>query len=657
MILQNRHIVSKKGIIMNMYFKETAEKFLTSNKSLLPFAPFPRASEREPYESLPSELRANLIASGEMVLGKGFAQIRATDFMAFKRTGNRVNFEDIYFGKRHDLNSLVVAECVENQGRFLDDIIDGIFSLCEESAWQLPPHNSYERSKPQEILPDSTRPVMDLFACESGSQLACILYLLGEQLDAVSPFITKRIRYELEHRILTPYLQEHFWWMGKDEEPMCNWTPWCTQNVLYTAFLWAASTSHPFHSDAPVVPPFLANTCHGGISPEPVSTDSLLRAVLAKAAASCDYFLKDYGEDGCCDEGAQYYRHAGLCLDGAASVLNAVTGGAFAELMLSSKIKNIAAYIYHVHVNDKYYFNFADCSPIAGRAGVREYLFGKNTAQPGLMQFAADDFRASHGDIFADESNQLNLFYRLQTIFHYCEVMNYHHDAPLVHEDIYYPSVGLFLTRNETFSLAVKSGCNNDSHNHNDTGSITVFKEGQPILADIGVESYTAKTFSAHRYEIWTMQSGYHNLPTLEGLDQHDGAQYRASNVVTSDIAAPGTVSISMDLETAYPLPADSDIKYHREVTFSKDANLIRLTDRTNSQNVILNFITYDTPIADDTGSCISVGKASLTFRGAKLLAIETLPITDKRLQTAWEHDMYRIRLQMTGDTFAMDVC
>lgn len=41
-------------------------------------------------------------------------------------------------------------------------------------------------------------------------------------------------------------------------------------------------------------------------------------AVIVQAAHSLDCFLKDYGPDGCCNEGAQYYTHAGLCLFGAA---------------------------------------------------------------------------------------------------------------------------------------------------------------------------------------------------------------------------------------------------------------------------------------------------------------------------------------------------
>ena len=110
-------------IIMEMRFKEAAEKFLDSGADLLEFCPFPPASDRTAYEQLPNRLRQKLVAHGETCLNYPFPPILATDFMAFKRTGNRVNFEDVYFGRRYALNSLVLAECVENKGRFLDDII------------------------------------------------------------------------------------------------------------------------------------------------------------------------------------------------------------------------------------------------------------------------------------------------------------------------------------------------------------------------------------------------------------------------------------------------------------------------------------------------------------------------------------------------------
>ena len=648
--------------IIEKRFLETAKNF---HGECRPFQPFPGAADRNAYEALPASLKDRLLRAGEMKLGYDFPVIRATDYMRFKRDGDRAAFEALYFGKRNALNDLIQAECVEHQGRFLDDIINGIYSICEESAWQLPAHNSYIRDTPQFILPDVTRPVMDLFACETGALLACAAYLLEKELNDVSPFILTCIEDNLKRRILLPYLTAHFWWMGQGDEPMCNWTVWCTQNVLLATFLMPWSDDTAALLSAPV------SALCGDASlflPEGVNQSSVtLQAILCKAAESCDYFLKDYGTDGCCEEGAQYYRHAGLCLYGAMTVLDTVTDGHFASLFQWEKVKNIAAYILNVHVDDKYYFNFADCSPIAGRAGVREYLFGKATGQKDLCLFAAKDFQAGQGQLITDEVNGGNLFYRMQTVFHYEELMRQDTSAVLSHRDVYYPSVGLFLVHSASLDLAVKAGDNADSHNHNDTGSITLYKNGKPVLADIGVETYTQKTFSPRRYEIWTMQSGYHNLPTICGTDQKDGAEYRAENVVTN--LTESDPSVSMELAAAYPSAMASvpHLTYVRKVTLHRSENAMVLEDHTNAPDVVLNFITYDKPCVltqtDPQGNSsvlndgtITIGDAVFSWGGAELLIIETLPITDARLKTAWDHDLYRIRLKMSGTDFRLTV-
>lgn len=611
---------------IEMLLRRTAEAY---QGPLEEYAPFPRAAERERYASLPSDLRERVLREGESYLGYPYPRILATDYLRFSRTGDRVIYEDLYYAGRHALCALAAAECVEYKGRFLDDIINGIFVLCEESGWQLPPHNTYLRDQPQLPLPDAARPILDLFACETGALLSCVTYLLGRELDGISPLITDRIRAELKRRIITPYLEEHFWWMGQGQEPMCNWTPWCTQNVLLCACLETFG-------------------------------ESVRRQVFVKAAGSLDFFLKDYGEDGCCDEGAQYYRHAGLCLCNAMEILNTISGGAFAPLFETEKIKNIAAYIMNVHVAGQYYFNFADCSPVAGRAGVGEYLFGKYTRQPQLMAFAAEDFRACGGELYADEVSRISLWHRLRNLLYWEEVYSYRGTADTALRDIFYPSVGLFLTRSSTLALAVKAGDNADNHNHNDTGSFTLYKNGRPVFADIGVESYTQKTFSDKRYEIWTMQSGYHNLPTLMGLDQRDGSAYRAAKVETCSDGH--RASISMELQNAYPLspqPGEDAPCYLRSVTLDKDEEKVTLRDATNLPDVILNFITYEKPVLRP-GRLLLGSLADISFTGACPLpdasAIETLPITDPRLQKAWDHDLYRVRLRMTGSAFTMEI-
>ena len=113
-------------------------------------------------------------------------------------------------------------------------------------------------------------------------------------------------------------------------------------------------------------------------------------------------------------------------------------------------------------------------------------------------------------------------FYRLQTLACHKDMMNYQKNPIIRYKDLYYGSTGLFIARDSRYCLAVKGGGNNDSHNHNDTGSFTVYKDGQPLFIDIGVESYTRKTFSPQRYEIWTMQSQFHNLPTFLGCSRSD---------------------------------------------------------------------------------------------------------------------------------------
>lgn len=598
-------------------FRSIAQNF---HQDLDSFQPFPTISDRKAWNTLDYPLQEALILEGEKYLNYTYPSLSATLFLNFTRTGNRTLYEASYFEKRNALNALVLAECVQNQGRFLDDIVNGIWSLCEESAWQLPAHNSYIRDTPNLPLPDVTRPIIELFACETGAQLAMIHYLLKDVLEPISPFINTRIESELSKRILTPYLTQHFWWMGNGEEPMCNWTIWCTQNILLTTFL------------------------------TPQTTETR-KSIFQKAISSIDYFLKDYGDDGCCDEGAQYYHHAGLCLFNTLEVLNGISNNHFSSLYQEKKIKNIGAYISHVHVSGPYYINFADCSPKAGFAGVREFLFGKRTSHVPLMNLAAAHYKLQSMPLLTDE---INLFYRVQSIFTHSEILAYE-QMPCPKTDLYYDSVGLFIAHDTRYVLAVKAGDNDDSHNHNDTGSVILYKNGRPFLIDVGVESYTQKTFSPQRYDIWTMQSDYHNLPTINGMMQQAGSSFKATNVKTS--FSDQESSISMELITAYPESCQI-ASYQREVILEKEKE-IRIKDCFTSSKpaqIVLNLMTYEKPtLIHPPHSCnnsfpiLEIGDlGSIRLEGHYThLEIETLPITDARLQTAWEHDIYRIRITL----------
>lgn len=611
-------------------FSEIASAF---SGKLLPYTPYSNISDRAAWEALDPEWKKETVLLGQSFLGFEWPYLSASDFLEFFRTGNRVHFEDKMFSKRHALNALILAECVENQGRFLPAVIDGIFSICDENAWNLPAHNSYERDCPQLPLPDLSDPVLDLFACETGAVLATASYLLSPVLDDFSPFLTKRIRYELERRIFIPYQKRHFWWMGDGISPMNNWTIWCTQNVLLSAFLTDTD-------------------------------DSLRRFIFHKACQSTDFFLAEYGQDGCCDEGAQYYRHAGLCLFLVLSICDSVTGGAFRQLFSDEKIRNIASYIYRVHVADQYYINFADCSPIAGRCSAREYLFAKLTDQENMMRFAAKDCLAGQKNALLLPTEN-NLFYRLLSGFTAAEIKAFDCSCTCPAPNLFYPSVGLFASRDERLFLAVKAGDNADSHNHNDVGSFTVYKDGLPVFIDIGVESYTKKTFSPQRYEIWTMQSAWHNLPSFDGVMQKDGEHYHAADVSCSLEDS----SISMDIAPAYP-SGSPVASYRRRARLYKEEK-IHITDTFSFRDdmphqVVLSLITYEKPkIISELSERqeISIPSAAdgkdptrLFLSGGRVAAIEEIPITDARLAIAWKHPIYRILITPLPDSRQFDL-
>ena len=587
---------------------------VTERLSYLPntlpdYRPFAPAADRAVWEGLPQPVRTRFLKAGEEALPRPIAALPLSLWRDFLRTGQRTPWEDAYFSRRTRLCALVCAECVEHEGRFLDAIADTVWAVCEESAWQLPAHNSYIRDTPQLPLPDTSRPIVELFAAETGELLALTRYLLQDELDAAAPGITARMERELDARILTPYFHDHFWWMGNGDELMCNWTSWCTQNVLLTVFLLP-------------------------------TTQAQRQAAVKQAAYSLDCFLKDYGEDGCCNEGAQYYRHAGLTLWGCLEILSAAAPDAFRPLFAQPKIKNIAEYIRNVHVEGPYYLNFGDCSPLAGRCGAREYRFGQAVGSEALCALAAEDFRAdADPDRLQnpDATTHINLWYRLTTAFAEAELMACTLPQPQ-QSTVWYPSVGVYAARKGAWVLGAKFGSNGDSHNHNDIGSITVYKNGRPFLIDIGVESYTKKTFSPQRYEIWTMQSAWHNLPTFEGVQQLPGAEYAAQDVQTTGN------SITGELSGAYP-PLSGLTTYRRAVSISEQG--IILLDKTDYPGPVeLTLLTVQKPAPAPDG--LTVGTlGGIRFDAQAVNAqVTPVPVTDPRLRTAWPETIYKITLQ-----------
>ncbi len=619
----------------------------------------PDAADRGFWDGLPEEVRKALIERGEAALAEEIPAIALSDYTEFSRNGNRVHFEAKYFRRRTALTQTVLAECAEHSGRFLPRILDLIWAILEETTWCLPAHLSYERDAAVLPVPDPERPVIDLFAAETAAILGVAEYLLREVFreqeetegkTGSGTSVCRRIDAEIRRRILTPYLSTWFWWMGDGEQLLCNWTSWITQNVLLAVF-----------------------TRRDG-----VFTDEEQERTLRQAAESVDYYLDDYNDDGSCSEGIFYYGHSALCLFGCLDVMSRVTKGGMDVIWKSEKIRRIAAYPVTMYIGGGQYFNYSDASPYAGHRGARDYLFAKATGNEAYETFVLADFGTQEltERLLPDEES---LYCHLLQLMHYREMAS----GPLrqvLPADAYYEEAGLLSARDTHWALAAKAGHNGDIHNHNDVGSVTLYLDARPFLIDLGVGTYTAKTFSADRYEIWTMQSAYHN--TVNFIDesgswimQHDGREYAAGDArcgITADSA-----ELSMDLARAY---GDTrirrclrEVRLIRGTTDAAGYVLIGDTFVTDPGiRPVLTFLTYEKPeilrdedAEDPSGRGIDreglrqygnvirirIGDlGALSAAGTEEAVIETCPIEDERLGIAWKHACYRIVLKVSGD-------
>jgi hypothetical protein len=103
-----------------------------------------------------------------------------------------------------------------------------------------------------------------------------------------------------------------------------------------------------------------------------------------------------------------------------------------------------------------------------------------------------------------------------------------------------------------------------------------VYADGQPVIVDVGLGTYTAKTFSKDRYSLWYLSSAYHNLPTINGVQQAAGRKYEAREVRHTD--DPATAELQMDIAAAYP-PEAGVHSWKRRIILDKLHNEVSIRD------------------------------------------------------------------------------
>ena len=587
------------------------------------WSPHPRGNDRSTWSNIRASIRNAHIARGEAAEFE-WPVAPATFFLDYQRTGNRMRWQtQVRDVRRLALADLAMAEILEGKGRFIDPIIVGIWTTCEESFWGVPAHLS--RQKAGVGLPDVTEPIVDLFAAEAASLLAWTLYLFEAQLDENSTLIGDRVRLEVDRRILTPCLNREFSWMGFNNKGrrVNNWNPWIVSNWLTCSLL--------------------------------IEHDERRRiALVYRALRALDNFIDPYPADGGCDEGPGYWNHAGGALYDCLELLHSATDGKL-NVYDEPLIQEIGRFAYRAQIGDCYFVNFADAAARIDMPPSLSFGYGKRIHDDKLVSLGA---WAGKQQEIAENGLGDSLGRQLRALEQLDELLATDGAQPLP-AAVWLSEIEVGIARDtegttDGFFFAAKGGNNEESHNHNDVGHFIIYIDGKPLIVDIGVEDYTSKTFGPDRYDIWTMNSRHHSLPTINGCEQSSGPEYKANDA--SFFVDNTSVNFSCEIAPAYP-GAASVKSWVRQVELERGKR-INVTDHFALSANQSNEMSVMTPcVVKVEGDVVHLGSAPLEDGGTSAegklifdnqafdILLHTYPLTDVHFKRGnpWGESLTRI--------------
>ena len=432
-------------------------------------------------------------------------------YLDYVRTGKQTAYNTFERETRPRFVKLVLAECIDNKGRFLNAIHRMIQAFCAERTWV----HSFHDPKLKNWRGKATE--IDLRVASISWSLSTACHFLGDKLDAG---IRKLVQQELERRLFQPFLlmlnghrimlnqSKSFSWL----ELCHNWNASCLGGVVSAAL--------------------------GMIN----SKDERARYIAAAERYSVN-FLAGFLADGSCSEGIGYWSGGFGHFVMLSETIWQATHGAV-DLLTDKRVKSIAQYGARLEIMPRTYPAFADCTPgtvpsadlmrfVSLRYGLGLQMWENADPKPSNLQnVAIYSFPNSASEAHHTAKTSTNRGLRSWFV-----------DASLF--------VGRpYPTKLRALGVAFKGGNNAEFHNHNDLGSFVVAINGKLLLTDPGSEEYTSRTFSDHRYDSHLLNSYGHSVPIVAGALQHTGAVAQATAIQTSFDDEQDVVTY--DLRSAY---------------------------------------------------------------------------------------------------------
>lgn len=342
------------------------------------------------FKDLPDFLYKEVISEGEKYLDNDWGALTASMYTDKQSD----NYLTVYKKRREDLASLAVAEHIERKGRFLTDIINGIWAICEESTWQTPDGSG--------LLKDVQNPRFDTASARTSALLALCVHLFRKEMPIN---VKKRMLYEVRNRVLNLFAD------AKQLTP---------ENTAYALL-----------------------TC---IFAEP--DEDKRRQMVDKTLTCVEFFLCEYTKDGVRAKNEQsLYLWSAYIFD-ILEILYNVTDQKFA-VYSEPKAKFAAESIYKAYIgSDGFSENASE------EDGARIYLFGSRMDYKKLMDFGASEFLKIEEKSLP---KSMNLFHKLYSIKYAAEIIDYGDNFD-EQECGYIDSMDIFVKKTKDFSVAVKGG-------------------------------------------------------------------------------------------------------------------------------------------------------------------------------------------------------
>ncbi len=598
-----------------------------------PSPEFPPASDRAAWTAMAQGGAqkvwcGEIVSCAENVLGQPWPDCTYGLLLDYTRKNSRIAYETPYFERRVRLVYAVLAECIEYKGRFTEEICEGMWHLLGEPIWCIPAHENYAGSDPTP-LPGLYK--VDLFASATGALLADMKMLLGAELNAFSASLMERVGNTVMERVIAPMetAPEHAWWINGRN----NWSAWCSYNVVNSGL--------SFLEDKP----------------------ERLAKLLDFLLTVVDRFLGNYSPDGGCDEGPMYWGVAAAKMFLFADRINWKTGGAYAEFFKQPLIRNMGEYYPKMNLCGDWFMNPADASARIPKKQVGLiYRYGELTGSSLMKEFAIEaayGMKPEEGRIAPIQgANRANstLTFLLRDLFWTPGTLP--KTKTRRPECTFLPDLQCMVIREDTLHAdrgtvaAIKGGHNGESHNHNDAGQFTIFRNGAPVIVDPGNMKYNRLTFSERRYEFWHLSALGHNPAQFNGVIQQAGAEYHAE--VLENITEGSRPGLLLELSKAYPREAGI-ASYTRRLTLDRTTGIVEISERVLSDKELNIRLFLYTPLKPEVKSADSIAWPSmrLAASGVAFTGMEEIELDDSIMNEAWGKSLFRLIFDMKSREIA----